>query len=105
VNTTGQITVRAWLRLPRQERAARAAAFRRADEALQANGDAEQAAGIDWETPANQWLNAAVNDLWPSVPWWIRAPALPHPGTRARAALLAAVWAAAIAAGIWAGNR
>src|SRR5690349_4798763 len=23
-------------------------------------------------------LNGRVNDLWPTVPWWVRDPALPH---------------------------
>jgi hypothetical protein len=73
-----QITIRHWFRLPKAERRARAEAFRAADEALQANGDAEQGAGIDWETETYHELNGRVNDLWPTVPWWVRAPALPH---------------------------
>jgi hypothetical protein len=72
VNTSGQITVRQWFRLPKAERRRRAAAFREADEALQANGDAEQAAGIGWETDEYLRLNGRVNDLWPTVPWWCR---------------------------------
>jgi len=78
VNTQGQVTVREWFRLPKAERRARAETFRVADWALQANGDAEQAAGIDWETEEYLRLNHRVNDLWPTVPWWVRAPALPH---------------------------
>jgi hypothetical protein len=98
VNTEGQITVRQWFRLPKAERQRRAAGFRAADEALQANGDAEQAAGIDWETDEYLRLNARVNDLWPAVPWWIRAPALPHPGSRRGAAGYVLAAAAALAA-------
>jgi hypothetical protein len=110
VNTAGQITVRAWLTLPKAERDARAAEFRDADNALQDNADRELHAGwTEVETPEYLKLNHAVNDLWPTVPWWIRSPALPHPGTRAYAALLAAVWfialAAAVTAGIWIGTR
>jgi hypothetical protein len=78
VNSEGQITVREWFALPKAERRARAETFREADEALQANGDAEQAAGIDWETDEYHRLNHRVNDLWPTVPWWVKAPALPH---------------------------
>jgi hypothetical protein len=78
MNTSGQITVRGWFALPGPERRARAERFREADEALQANGDAEQAAGIGWETEEYHRLNGRVNDLWPTVPWWVRAPALPH---------------------------
>ena len=78
LNTEGQITIRQWFALPKAERRARAEAFREADEALQANGDAEQAAGIDWETDEYDRLNRRVNDLWPTVPWSVRDPALPH---------------------------
>ena len=78
MNTKGQVTVRQWFRLPKAERVRRAVAFRRADEALQDNGDAEQAAGIAWETEEYHRLNGRVNDLWPTVPWWVKAPALPH---------------------------
>jgi len=86
VNTAGQITVRQWFRLPKAERQRRVTEFREADEALQANGDAEQAAGIGWETDKYLRLNGTVNDLWPTVPWWVRDPALPHPGSRRGAA-------------------
>lgn len=89
MNTTGQITIRAWLALPPTERRERAAAFREADQALQANSIAQHAAGIDYETETYLVLNRRVNELWPTVPWWIRAPALPHPGTRTLAALYA----------------
>ena len=73
-----QITIRQWFALPKAERRARAETFRAADEALQANGDAEQAAGIREETGEYHRLNGRVNDLWPTVVWWIRDPALPH---------------------------
>ena len=85
MNTEGQITIRQWFALPKAERRARAEAFREADEALQANGDAEQAAGIDWETDEYDRLNRRVNDLWPTVPWWVRDPALPSCRRRHRA--------------------
>ena len=78
MNTNGQITVRQWFRLPKDERIRRAAAFREADGALQDNGDREKAGGICWETGEYLRLNGIVNDLWPTVPWWCRAPALPH---------------------------
>lgn len=77
MNTVGQITVREWFALPKIERRARAAAFRDADGALQDNGDLERAAGIDYETGTYLDLNDKVNDLWPTVPWWVRSPALP----------------------------
>ena len=73
-----QVTIRQWFRLPKAERRARAEMFHEADGALQANGDAEQAAGIRWETDEYLRLNHRVNDLWPTVPWWVKAPALPH---------------------------
>ena len=78
MNKTGQITVRQWFALPKDERVRRAYAFRKADMALQDNGDREKAAGIDWETEEYLELNGRVNDLWPTVPWWCRDPALPH---------------------------
>ena len=78
MNTEGQITIRQWFALPKAERRARAETFREADEALQANGDAERAAGIREETEEYHRLNGRVNDLWPTVPWWVRDPAFPH---------------------------
>jgi len=78
VNTEGQITIRQWFALPKAERRARAETFRTADEALQANGDAERAAGVREETEEYHRLNGRVNDLWPTVVWWVRDPALPH---------------------------
>lgn len=62
-----QITVRQWLRLPKTERAERIAAFKTADEALQAYyppGGDEDETYLD--------LNGRVSDLWPGVPWWRR---------------------------------
>lgn len=73
MNTQGQITVRQWFRLPKDERVRRAAAFRGADGALQ---DYRPPDGDEDETYLA--LNGRVNDLWPSVPWWVKAPALPH---------------------------
>jgi hypothetical protein len=82
VNTQGQITIRQWFKLPGAERGGRAQTFRDADEALQAY---EPPGREEDETYLR--LNGRVNDLWPTVPWWIRAPALPHPGSRRGAAL------------------
>ncbi len=64
--TGTQVTVRQWFRLPRAERARRIAAFRAADEALQALSPHPE----DDETYLR--LNAEVDRLWPTVPWWRR---------------------------------
>ncbi len=69
---TGQITVRQWFRLPRYERERRIAEFKNADNELQANGEAEDRAGVTEETELYHLLNGRVNDLWPTVPWWVR---------------------------------
>jgi hypothetical protein len=67
MSTAGQVTVRQWLRLPKAERAARIAAFKTADEALQAYFPPGRA-----EDETYLRLNGWVNDLWPTVPWWWR---------------------------------
>lgn len=103
MNTEGQITIRQWLNLTRAEKNTRIAAFRAADNALQANGDAEQTAGIDWETGTYLRLNRAVNDLWPTVPWWIRDPALPR--TRLGALSFAASVAVVVLVAVWIAGR
>ena len=104
MNTTGQITVRQWLALPKTARAERAAAFRQADEALQANGDLEDAAGIDWETETYLDLNSRVCDLWPTVPWWIRDKG-PLPETPAGWVFLILATAAAVWTATWLASR
>ena len=72
MNTSGQITVRQWFALPKAERERRAGEFQRADFALQVNSEAEQRAGVREETEMYHVLNGRVNDLWPTVPWWVR---------------------------------
>ena len=73
MNTEGQITVRQWFALPEAERRARAEMFRKADVELQAYYPPGRE-----EDEIYLWLNGRVNDLWPTVPWWVRSPALPH---------------------------
>jgi hypothetical protein len=103
MNTDRQITIRAWRALPRTERAARTELFHTADEALQANGDAEQAAGINWETSTYLDLNSRVNDLWPTVPWWVRSKALPE--TPASWAGLLTALIVVVTVAIWVSSR
>ncbi|MFB7738320.1 hypothetical protein ACFC08_28810 [Streptomyces sp. NPDC056112] len=57
------------------EEKANIAALRTADAALHANQRREQAAGIDYETPEYQQLNAAANKAAAKVSRW-------HGGTR-----------------------
>ena len=72
MNTSGQITIRQWFRLPRHERQWRIARFKAADTALQVNSEAERKAGVREETETYLALNSQVCDLWPTVPWWRR---------------------------------
>jgi hypothetical protein len=65
---TGQVTIRQWFRLPKDERLNRIHAFKAADEALQAYFPP----GRD-EDETYLRLNGRVNDLWPTVPWWCRS--------------------------------
>jgi hypothetical protein len=67
VNTSGQITVWQWFRLPTAERSRRVTEFRAADAALQAY---EPPGREEDETYLR--FNGRVNDLWPTVPWWCR---------------------------------
>jgi hypothetical protein len=67
MNTSGQITVRQWFRLPKAERQRRVTEFRAADAALQAY---HPPGGGEDETYLL--FNGRVNDLWPTVPWWCR---------------------------------
>lgn len=67
-----QVTAREWLALPRWERRHRADEFSAAAEALALNSEAEELAGIDEETETYHVLNGRVNDLWGTVPWWVR---------------------------------
>jgi hypothetical protein len=67
MNTSGQITIRQWFRLPKAERRRRIAGFRAADAALQAYRPPGRA-----EDETYLRLNGRVNDLWPGVPWWWR---------------------------------
>jgi hypothetical protein len=98
MNSPGSpVTAWQWLALPKAERRARAGTFREAGEALQASGDAERALGIDWETSEYAVLSHRVNYLWPTVPWWVRSPALPHPSSRRSAALYALAAVAVLA--------
>jgi hypothetical protein len=46
------------------------ARYRAADRALQANGDAEEAAGVNWETDQFHRLNDALWDAARGLPWW-----------------------------------
>lgn len=57
------------------EERANIAELRAADDALHANGRREKAAGIDYETPEYQRLNAAANEAAEKVSWW-------HGGTK-----------------------
>lgn len=54
----------------RAERKANVKALRQADAALNANSDAERAAGIRDETPEYHRLNAAANDAARKVSRW-----------------------------------
>jgi hypothetical protein len=67
VNTEGQVTVRQWFRLPACERGRRVTQFRAAGAALQAY----EPPGCE-EDEIYLRLNARINDLWPTVPWWWR---------------------------------
>ena len=67
MNTPGQVTVRQWFRLPKDERQRRVTEFRAADRALQAcelPGPAEDE--LFGELDGRFW------DLRPTVPWWCR---------------------------------
>jgi len=67
MNSSGQITIRQWFRLPKAERAERIAAFKNADYELQAYFPPDRE-----EDETYRELNGRVNDLWPTVPWWWR---------------------------------
>ena len=88
----GQVTIRQWFALPPAERQLRAVVYRAADDALQAYRNPDRVEDDTWHR-----LNDTLDDLEPTVPWWIREPALPHPGTRTGAALNAAYAVAALA--------
>ena len=92
MNTSGQITVRQWFALPKAERQRRVTEFRAADRAMQACELGPE------EDELFDELNDRFWDLRPTVPWWAREPALPHPGSRHGAALctLGAVAALAV---------
>lgn len=47
-------------------------AYRAADKALQANGAAEEAAGITWETEEFLRLNSEAWAARDALPWWAR---------------------------------
>ena len=72
MNTVGQITIRQWFALPKAERERRAAEFHAADRALQAY---RPPAGVPYsdDDPGYVEFNGRVNDLWPTVPWWVRS--------------------------------
>ncbi len=72
MNSSGQITVRQWFALPKSHRKIRVAQFRAADRALQENAKWERRLKIRGETQVYLNLNNRVNDLWPTVPWWVR---------------------------------
>ena len=57
------------------EEKANVAAMREADRRLNENGDRERRAGIDYETPEYQRLNAQANQAAAKVSWW-------HGGTK-----------------------
>jgi hypothetical protein len=61
------ISTRAWFRLSKTERAWRVRQFREADRDLQAY---YPPSGDEDETYLE--LNGQVNDLWTTVPWWLR---------------------------------
>jgi hypothetical protein len=67
MNSASQITIREWFALPKAERHHRVARFRAADTELQQY----QPSGRQ-EDETYHLLNGALNDLWPTVPWWWR---------------------------------
>ena len=61
-----------WRKLPKEDRKERTTTFQGAVRELVQYGKVAKDAGIHDETPEYSRLNERVNDLWGSVPWYVR---------------------------------
>ena len=66
------VTVRAWFRLDKRERARRVQEYKQADRNLQAYQGPDGSGRFSDEDPGYNDLNDRVNELWPTVPWFHR---------------------------------